>query len=90
MAGHEAILPMIHLGCGVAVVRRLVMEMSLLKDEVRVLEVEPQLESYDVGLAVHRRRLAAPIVGAVSEAADALAQRRRPGGGGRSASSAVP
>lgn len=77
VAGHEAILPMVHLGCGVGVVPRLVMEMSLLKDEVRVLEVEPRLESYDVGLAVHRRRLAAPIVRAVWEAADELAGRRR-------------
>ena len=77
VAGHEAILPMVHLGCGVGVVPRLVMEMSLLKDEVRVLDVEPPLEAYDVGLAVHRRRLAAPIVRAVWEAADELARRRR-------------
>ena len=70
VAGHEAILPMVHLGCGVGVVPRLVMEMSLLKDEVRVLDVEPPLEPYDVGLAVHRRRLAVPIVRAVWAAAD--------------------
>ncbi len=72
VAGHEAILPMVHLGCGVGVVPRLVMEMSLLKDEVRVLDVEPPLEPYDVGLAVHRRRLAVPIVSAVWAAADDL------------------
>jgi LysR family positive regulator for ilvC len=74
VAGHEAILPMVHLGCGVGVVPRLVMEMSLLKDEVRVLELEPPLEPYDVGLAVHRRRLAAPIVLAVWEAADEVSR----------------
>jgi LysR family transcriptional regulator, positive regulator for ilvC len=74
--GHEAILPMVHLGCGVGVVPRIVMEMSLLKDEVRVLDVQPALEPYDVGLAVHRRRLASPIVHAVWEAADELAGRR--------------
>jgi LysR family positive regulator for ilvC len=72
VAGHEAILPMVHLGCGVGVVPRLVMEMSLLKDEVRVLDVQPPLEPYDVGLTVHRRRLAVPIVRAVWAAADDL------------------
>ncbi len=72
VSGHEAILPMVHLGCGVGVVPRLVMEMSLLKDEVSLLEVSPPLEPYDVGLAVHKRRLASPIVRALWEAADEL------------------
>jgi LysR family transcriptional regulator, positive regulator for ilvC len=77
VVGHEAILPMVHLGCGVGVVPRIVMETSLLKDDVHVLDVEPALDPYDVGLAVHRRRLGSPIVKAVWEAADELARGRR-------------
>ena len=62
VAGHEAILSMVRLGCGVGVVPELVMETSPFRDEVRVLDVSPELAPYEVGLCLHRRRLNSPIV----------------------------
>ena len=74
VAGHEAILSMVRLGCGVGMVPQLVIDNSLFKDEIRVLEVSPALEPYDVGLCLSRKRLASPVVRAfwdVLEAAPA-------------------
>jgi LysR family positive regulator for ilvC len=67
VAGHEAILSMVHLGCGIGVVPELVLRESLLASEVRVLDVQPPLPQYVVGLCAHRRRLASPIVRAFWE-----------------------
>jgi LysR family transcriptional regulator, positive regulator for ilvC len=69
VSGHEAILSMVSLGCGVGVVPGLVVERSALRDEVRVLDVSPELEPYVVGLCAHRRRLASPLVRAFWEIA---------------------
>lgn len=62
VSGHEAIISMVRLGCGVGVVPRLVLDQSSLREEIRELAVDPLLEPYAVGLCVHRRRLASPIV----------------------------
>jgi len=67
VAGHEAILSMVRLGCGVGVVPELVLRESSLSQEVKVLEVQPQLPAYVVGLCAHRRRLASPVVRAFWE-----------------------
>ena len=62
VAGHEAILSMVRLGCGIGVVPALVLENSLFKNEVRVLDPAPILAPYLVGLCAHKRRLASPVV----------------------------
>ena len=62
VSGHEAIVSMVRLGCGVGIVPRLVLERFAQKGEVRVLDVSPALEPYVVGLCAHTRRLASPIV----------------------------
>jgi len=64
VSGHEAILAMVRLGCGVGVVPKLVLEQSALRDEVQLLNVLPQLEPYRVGACVHQRRLESPVVAA--------------------------
>ena len=60
VSGHEAIVSMVRLGCGVGIVPRLVLERFAQPKEVRVLEVEPPLEPYIVGLCARRRRLEFP------------------------------
>jgi LysR family positive regulator for ilvC len=60
VSGHEAIISMVRLGCGVGIVPRLVLERFAQKNEVRLLEVEPPLEPYIVGLCARRRRLDFP------------------------------
>lgn len=62
VAGHEAILSMVRLGCGVGVVPKLVLDKSSLKEELRILVVKPALKPYSVGLCLHKNRLASPIV----------------------------
>lgn len=69
VSGHEAVVSMVRLGCGVGVVPRLVLDRFALKGETRALAVEPALEPYVVGLCVHRRRLGAPPVRAFWECA---------------------
>ena len=44
VSGHEAVISMVRLGCGVGVVPRLVLERFAQKNEVRELEVSPPLE----------------------------------------------
>ena len=67
VAGHEAILSMVRLGCGVGVVPELVIQNSLFRDEIRILEITPKLDPYEVGLCVHKRRMTAPVVRAFWE-----------------------
>lgn len=64
VAGHEAIIAMVRLGCGVGVVPRLVLDQSPLREEVRILDVDPPLASYHVGVCAFRRRLQSPTVSA--------------------------
>jgi LysR family positive regulator for ilvC len=62
VGGHEAILSMVRLGCGIGVLPRLVIENSLFKDEVQVIKTKPGLKPYEVGLCVHRRRMTSQVV----------------------------
>jgi LysR family transcriptional regulator, positive regulator for ilvC len=69
VAGHEAIVSMVRLGCGVAVVPRLVLDRFSLDGEVRVIDAKPPLEPYIVGLCALKRRLSSPVVKAFWEIA---------------------
>lgn len=62
VSGNEAIIPMVHLGCGVGIVPQLVLERSPFKEDVVVLQNAPQLEPYVVGLCSSKRNLQKPIV----------------------------
>lgn len=50
VSGHEAIVSMVALGLGVGVVPELVLQSSPLADRVRVIDVQPPLRPYAVGL----------------------------------------
>ncbi len=62
VAGNEAILSLVSLGCGVGIVPKLVMDKSPLRAEVRALAVEPRLGEIHVGVCTLRRRMSSPIV----------------------------
>ena len=62
VSGNEAIIPMVHLGAGVGVVPRLVLERSPFREEVVELSGAPELEPYVVGLCTSRRHLNKPQV----------------------------
>ena len=70
VSGHEAILAMVRLGCGVGVVPRLVLEKSSFTAEIAVLDVTPRLQPYTVGLCLSAKRLASPLVRAFWDIVD--------------------
>ena len=65
VAGNEAIVSMVSLGFGVGVVPRIVLDNSPLAGSVRVLEVEPALAPYEVGLVTLEKSLSNPLIRAV-------------------------
>lgn len=50
VTGNEAIVSMVSLGFGIGVVPKIVLDNSPLVDRIRVLDVTPELEPYDIGL----------------------------------------
>lgn len=57
VAGNEAVLSLVALGCGVGFVPRLVMEISPLKARVAVVPGGPALSDFHVGFCTRRRSL---------------------------------
>jgi LysR family transcriptional regulator, positive regulator for ilvC len=66
--GHEAILALAALGCGVAVVPQLVLENSTLRDRITELAVKPPLPQFHIALCVRERALSNPIIRAIWDA----------------------
>jgi LysR family positive regulator for ilvC len=62
VAGNEAIVSMVSLGLGVGVVPKLVLDYSPMADRIQVLDIQPQLEPYDVGLFTMKKNLKNPLV----------------------------
>ena len=69
VSGHEAIVSMVGLGFGVGVVPELVLVNSPLKDKVKVLDVQPPLVPFAVGMSALAQRLENPLVKAFLECA---------------------
>lgn len=65
VAGNEAIVSMVSLGFGVGVIPEIVLNNSPLSDKVCVLNVQPALEPYDVGLCVLEKKLKNPLINAL-------------------------
>lgn len=64
VAGNEAIIAMVALGCGVGVVPELVLEKSPLKGQIDLLEVSPELESFSIGICTMKKNMLLPQVDA--------------------------
>ena len=65
VAGNEAIVSMVSLGFGVGVVPQIVLDNSQLADTVRVLDIKPGLQAYEVGLFTLEKKLASPLINAL-------------------------
>ena len=65
VAGHEAIVSMVSLGFGIGVVPQIVLNNSPLAANVRVLDSEPSLEPYHVGLCALEKKLKNPLIHAL-------------------------
>jgi LysR family positive regulator for ilvC len=62
VAGNEAIIAMVGLGCGVGIVPRLVLDKSPQQDQVAILAVTPELEPFRVGACTLARSRRNPVV----------------------------
>lgn len=71
VAGSEAILSLVSLGCGVGIVPRLVADQSPLRGSLTVLEVEPKLQMFRVGVCTEKKKLKSPVVKAFWESISA-------------------
>ena len=67
VAGNEAIVSMVSLGFGIGVVPKIVLDNSPLAERVQVLEVDPALEPFDIGLFTLKKSLKNPLVSAFWE-----------------------
>ncbi|ANG63427.1 transcriptional regulator IlvY [Marinobacterium aestuarii] len=64
VAGNEAIVSMVSLGLGIGVVPEIVLKNSPMADRIRILDVQPELEPYDIGLFALKKNLNNPLVNA--------------------------
>ena len=62
VAGNEAIIAMVSLGCGVGVVPRLVLEKSPLKEQVAGLNISPELAPFSLGVCTVKKNLSNPKI----------------------------
>lgn len=62
VAGNEAIIALVSMGCGVGVVPELVLEKSTLKDSVTILDRTPLLTPFSVGVCTRQKNMHNPIV----------------------------
>ncbi|MBI9102931.1 MAG: HTH-type transcriptional activator IlvY [Spirochaetales bacterium] len=67
VSGNEALLAMVGLGCGVGVIPELVLNRFPVSMAVKVLDVSPALQPYEVGIVTHRRKIDSPLVSAFWE-----------------------
>lgn len=62
VAGNEAIIAMVSLGCGVGVVPQLVIEKSPMQDQVHILNVTPRLTPFSIGICTAVKNMAHPKI----------------------------
>ena len=71
VSGHEAIVSMVGLGLGIGVVPELVLANSPQRENITIIEVEPLLAPFVVGLCATTQRLENPLVKAFWDTARA-------------------
>lgn len=69
VAGNEAIIAMVSLGCGVGVVPLLVLEKSPLQKQIAVLAISPELAPFSLGVCTVKKNLRNPKIQAFWEIA---------------------
>ena len=65
VAGNEAIIVMVSLGCGIGLVPKMVLEKSPVMDQVRVLDHAPELPPFVIGLCTRKKNMVNPRVAAL-------------------------
>ncbi len=65
VAGNEAIIVMVSLGCGIGLVPKIVLEKSTFLNKVKILNHTPELPAFTIGLCTRKKNLANPRVAAL-------------------------
>jgi len=65
VAGNEAIIVMVSLGCGIGLVPRMVLEKSPFFNQVKILEGAPKLPPFNIGLCTRKNNVDNPRVKAL-------------------------
>ena len=60
--GHEAIVPMVAVGCGVAVLPEVVVQHSPVSNQVSYYHLPVPIRAFELGICVQQRRLQEPII----------------------------
>lgn len=68
VSGHEAIVSMVALGCGVGIAPKVVTELSPLKDRVQVIDIETDIKPFDLGVCCLNIKKQQPLVRAFFDA----------------------
>lgn len=72
VSGHEAIISLVSLGFGVGVIPELVLEKSMIKTDVQILDITPALPDFRVGLCTKRSKYNLPVVKAFWQTLDTM------------------
>jgi len=64
VAGHEALLSMVALGCGIGVAPDVVIENSPVRDRVQTLSTPGELAAFNLGVCCYKTRLSEPLIDA--------------------------
>ncbi len=67
VAGHEAIVPMVALGCGVALLPDVVIKHSPVANQVSYLDLSVPISPFELGVCVQNKRLQEPVIKAFWE-----------------------
>ena len=65
VAGNEAIIVMVSLGCGIGLVPKMVLEKSPFLNQVKILDNTPELPPFIIGLCTRKKNLVNPRVNAL-------------------------
>ncbi len=68
VAGHEAIMPMVALGCGVAMLPDVVIKNSPMNSQVSILHLKTPITPFALGICVQKKSLTQPLVRAFWQA----------------------
>lgn len=62
VTGNEAIIAMVHLGCGIGLVPEMVLEKSPVAENIAVIDFNPPLSPYSIGICVNKKNLSNVII----------------------------
>lgn len=69
VTGNEAIIAMVHLGCGIGLVPEMVLKKSPVTETISTIDVTPPLKPYTIGICTSKKRMSNPATRAFWDSA---------------------